>query len=191
MLLGQLARYRQRRLALNYGLRMASVLIASGTLCVSMLWLWAYQNNHVRQPVPVQISGTAQDGVAGVLKIYLHHQDFHALAPLIARFNARYDRLTIQFSEQHHADIWLGKAGDTAFYYAKQKGVSLAGNLYHNHEHARLFRDFLLSSPAQDLLVQMGLESIEPYKEHSSELFSGQSSQAPANISIITPKGEL
>lgn len=58
----------------------------------------------------------------------------------------------------------MDTASDNAVHFAIKEGQTLTAHFNKENPAALAFRDFLLSSPAQDLLHAHGMTSIEPYR---------------------------
>lgn len=120
------------------------------------------------------------------------------LAKLMARFGEHYPNITLTYRTGDTADIYLGAKtttppnDSTSFAYALMASPDLianqsnspsptqgiytqsmpvmVGTIANPSPAAWLFRDFLLSSIAQDIFVDEGLISIEPYRHFSHSL---------------------
>lgn len=146
---------------------------------VIILLVWFYQKNqNVRHPIVADVNFDQPNVQKSPIYLAISPKYAHQTDRLMAQFALYHpDYEMIVVNDNHDFDIVLGDAPKgahaTAFNYAtiKQSNQPLTGYLLTDNESALVFRDFLLSSPAQDILIDENFDTIEPYRSLSHAYF--------------------
>lgn len=158
-----------------------TILGITGALIFALL-VWSYQKN-IKADHPIMADITLRSSSTNKIPIYITISPNYTykMDRLIAQFALYYPDYEVIIAPNNAAlDVVLDDIPPTSnktlpsFNYAtlKQNSQVLTGYLLTDSKHTLLFRDFLLSSPAQDILIDDNIDTIEPYRYLSHDYFN-------------------
>lgn len=164
-----------------------------------LLAVSAYFNKRAGSPIFVATNTATPLTTTQSLTVYIdpvRHADSQLLLQKFKQHRPDIDLMIIDKISDSTPDVVLG-AMDSArlgadkqfssFDYAIAKpDQTLIGYMNDDVPAGAAFRDFLLSSTAQDIFINSGLDSIEPYRNLSNDYFNAPSTLATDNAKTAT-----
>lgn len=146
---------------------------------VAVLLVWFYQENQkVDHPIMTKIDPVHSNAKKTPVYLAISPNHLHKTDRLITQFAMYHpDYEVVIATDDISADVALdgsfANKNLPSFNYAmlRQSSQPLTGYLLTDNASALLFRDFLLSSPAQDILIDENFDTIEPYRYLSHTYF--------------------
>lgn len=165
------------------GIAIALALLLAALLV--LLLIFAYYDNNASHPLFVQ-SHPHSPHHKTPLYVFIdptRHQDSQTLLQTFAEHRPDIEMTIANAPDSHQETIViLGEVPNQstwiAFDYALKNGQPLIGYIGGSDTASLAFRDFLLSSVAQDIFIATGFDSIEPYRNASFDSPKGDTNTA-------------